>query len=79
MLEYCWSNLRNQFQWNLKRTSYIFIQENAFKNVVFEMAAMLSRLQYVMLIDVCHEWELSKYELSVFSSFMCFVKTFIEY
>ena len=30
-------------QWNLKRNSYIFIQENALENVVCEMAAILSR------------------------------------
>ena len=27
-------HLRDEFQWNLKRNSYIFIQENAFENVV---------------------------------------------
>ena len=32
---------------NLKRNSYIFIQENAFKNVVCAIAAILSRLQCV--------------------------------
>ena len=33
-------NLRNKFQWNLKRNSGIFIQENAFENVVCEMASL---------------------------------------
>ena len=33
--------------WNLKQNSYIFIQENAFENVVCEMAAILSRPQCV--------------------------------
>ena len=41
----CWniviSNLRNKLQWNLKRNSYIFIQENAFENVVRKMAAIM--------------------------------------
>ena len=32
------SNLRNKLQLNLKHNSYIFIQENAFENVVCEMA-----------------------------------------
>ena len=41
------SNLRNKFQWNLKRNPYIFIQENAFENIVCEMAANFFRLQYV--------------------------------
>ena len=38
-------NLRNKFQWNLERNSYIFIQENAFENVVCKMAVILSRPQ----------------------------------
>ena len=32
---------------NFKRNSYIFIKENAFENVVSEMAAILSRPQCV--------------------------------
>ena len=47
----CWnivnSNLRNKLQWNRKRNLYIFIQENAFENVVWKMAAILSRHQCV--------------------------------
>ena len=39
------SNLGNKFQWFLKRNSSIFIQENAFENVVRKMAAMLFRPQ----------------------------------
>ena len=46
MLEYCYSNLRNTLQWNCKR-----IQENAFENVVCEMASILSRPQCVKLLD----------------------------
>ena len=34
---------RNKLKWNLKRNSYIFIQENAIENVVRKMAANLSR------------------------------------
>ena len=45
-------NLRNKLQWNLKRNSYIFIQENAFENVVCEMAAILSRPQCVNKISL---------------------------
>ena len=41
------SNLRNKFQRNLKRNSYIFSQENPFENVVCEMAAILSRGKWV--------------------------------
>ena len=36
------SNIRNELQWNIKRNSYIFIQENAFENVVCEMQFCLS-------------------------------------
>ena len=45
------SNLLNTFQWNRKRNSYIFIQENTFENVVLEMAAILSRPQCVKPLD----------------------------
>ena len=40
-------NRRNKFQWNLKRNWYIFIQANTFENVVWKMAAILSRPQCV--------------------------------
>ena len=33
----------NKFPWNPKRNLYIFLQENAFENVVCEMAEILSR------------------------------------
>ena len=36
------SNLSNKLQWNLNRDSYIFVQENAFENVVCEMAQFFS-------------------------------------
>ena len=39
--------LRNKFQWNFNRNSCIFIQENALENVVWKMAAILSRPQCV--------------------------------
>ena len=50
-LNQCWYSvnytLRNKLQWNLNRNSYIFIQENAFENVVSEMASILFRPQCV--------------------------------
>ena len=53
-LNQCWSivmwNIGNKLQWNLNKNSNIFIQENAFECVVFEMAAILSRPQCVKLI-----------------------------
>ena len=39
--------VRNKLQWNLNRNLFIFIQEIAFKNVVREMTAFLSRPQCV--------------------------------
>ena len=48
-LNQCWNivnwTIGNKPQWNLKRNSYIFIEENAFENVVWKMASILSRPQ----------------------------------
>ena len=48
-LNQCWNIVNwaigNKPQWNLKRNSYIFTEENAFENVVLKMASILSRLQ----------------------------------
>ena len=58
-LNLCWNivncTLRNKLQWNLNRNSYIFIQENAFENVVWKEAAILFWPQCVksMLISHC--------------------------
>ena len=46
MLKMFNSNLRNK-QGNRNRNSYIFYQEHAFENIVWKMAATLSRPQYV--------------------------------
>ena len=50
-LNQCWDIvnwvLRNKLQWNLNRNLYIFFEENAFENVVWKMAAILSGLQCV--------------------------------
>ena len=60
MLEYCQLNIAlNKLQWKLNRNSYNFIQEDAFENVVCEMAAILSRPQCVnesVVIEVCTRW-----------------------
>ena len=54
-LNQCWNivnwTLKNKFQWNLNRNSYNFIQENASENVVWKMAAILSRPQCVKNSD----------------------------
>ena len=41
--------LRNKLQWNFNRYSNIFIQENPCHNVVWKMAAILSRPQCVKI------------------------------
>ena len=57
----CWNTvnwtLSNKLQWNLNRNSHIFIQENAFENVVCEIASMLSRSQCVKVLSHgCYFW-----------------------
>ena len=44
--------LRNKLQWIFYRYSIIFIQENAFENVVCEMASILSRPQCVKCMNL---------------------------
>ena len=48
-LNQCWFivnwKLTNKFQWNFNRNLNIFTEENAFGNVVWKMAAILSRPQ----------------------------------
>ena len=54
-LTQCWNfvnwTLGNKLQWNFNRNSNFFIQENAFESVICEMAAILSRPQWVKLIS----------------------------
>ena len=56
-LNQCWNivNLtpRYKLQWNLKRNSCIFIQENAFENVVCEMASTFSRPYLPLVPHIC--------------------------
>ena len=47
MMEYCSLDLGNKFQWKFHPNTTIFIQENAFENVVWEMAVILPQPQYV--------------------------------
>ena len=50
-LNQCWNmvnwTLRNKHRWNFNQNSYILIQENAFENVIWKMAAILSWPQCV--------------------------------
>ena len=47
----CWNianrTLGNKLQWNRNRNLHIYIQENALENVVWKMAAILSRPQWI--------------------------------
>ena len=53
-LNQCWNIinliLRNTLQWNFYQNSYIFIQENVFRNVVFKVARILPRPQCVKTV-----------------------------
>ena len=53
-----WS-LGNKLQLNLKRNLYIFVQENAFENVVCDMAAILSQPQCVNPLELRPEYSKS--------------------
>ena len=44
MLGFVDSTLRNKLQWNFNLNSIIFIEENAFENVLWKMAAVFFRL-----------------------------------
>ena len=44
--------LSNKVRWNRKQNSCIFIQENAYENVVWKMASILSRPQCVKMAPV---------------------------
>ena len=41
--------LRNKLQWNFDKNTKLFIQENAFENIVCDMAAILSRERWAIL------------------------------
>ena len=49
MMDFFHLTLGDKFQWNLNRNSFIFIQENAFENVVWKMTAILSRPKCVKI------------------------------
>ena len=71
----CWGianwTLKNKLQWNSNQNTYVFIQENAFENFVWEMAAILSRPQCVKLMgDVLRIWF---YFLMLFTMNMIFL------
>ena len=55
-LNHCWNivnrTLRNKLQWNFNQNLYIFIQENAFDNVVCKIGAILSRRQWATKLRI---------------------------
>ena len=64
------STIRNKIQWNLIRNSYVFIHENAFENVVCEMAAILSRPQCVNAVHGRY-WVLSRLTPNEYANHVC--------
>ena len=40
---------RNELQWNFNKNSYIFIEENAFENVVWKMTAIYLGLNVLII------------------------------
>ena len=59
-LNQCWIiikwTLRNKLLWNFNKNSSFLIQENAFENVVWEMAAILFRGRWDNLfLGICEE------------------------
>ena len=54
-LNQCWNivnwNFGNKLQWNFNQNFNIFIQENAFENVICEMSAILSRPHVLTLVS----------------------------
>ena len=44
-------------QWNLNQSSYIFIKENSLENIVWKIAAILSRPQCVNIMCLSHLFE----------------------
>ena len=46
----------NKYQWNLNRNSIIFIQENAFEDLVCEMTAILSKATNICVTGPEHHW-----------------------
>ena len=55
-LNQCWNianwTIKDYIQWNRNQSSYIFTSENAFENVVYETAAILSRPQCVKMVGI---------------------------
>ena len=62
VLEYCWLSLRNKLQRNLNWNSYIFIQKDAFENILRKWQPfclslnVLTTLFHVKQADVCPWW-----------------------
>ena len=55
--------IRNKLQWNCNRNSNIFIQDNAFENIVCEMAAILSRPHCVNMQEEIDDYTAQKHRM----------------
>ena len=79
------TGLTNKLQWNLNRTSYIFIQENAFEIFVCEMASILSRPQcvndwnFAILLPIKEAIELKHYTPRIMHTLQCYGLVHVHY
>ena len=67
-LNQCWEivnwTLRNKILWNLNQNSYIFIQENAFENLVWKMGGHFVSISMCQAIDLkwsCRMSQIAKF------------------
>ena len=61
MLGYHLLDFRNKLQWVSNQNTTFFIQEDAFENVVYEMAAVFSRRKWVKMIHKEYSWFLNQF------------------
>ena len=73
------SNGRNNLWCYLQKNSYIFIQENAFENVVCKVAAILFQLQCVKLTSSCRHEDPGIHSNSIGNKFhlICLVSRYL--
>ena len=68
--------LGTKFQWNFKRNSHIFIQENAFEYVVWKMAAILSQPQCINFLGNSVHWLAHPTVINLPADSFCFSRHF---
>ena len=53
IMVYQWLDIGKKSQWNLYQNMAIFIQANAFQNVIYKMAVILSQSRFVQGVEIC--------------------------